>query len=51
VKESGVRAAVAFNVGGTWELAEHVNLLFTGGRDISGDTRALVYLGLQIVTK
>jgi hypothetical protein len=51
VKESGGRADIAFNIGGTWKLAKHLNLLFTGGRDISGNTRALLYLGLQIVTE
>jgi hypothetical protein len=28
-----------------------LNLLFTGGRDIVGDTHAMGYLGLQLLTK
>jgi outer membrane putative beta-barrel porin/alpha-amylase len=50
-KERGARSDVAFNVGGTWKLREHLNLLFTGGRDIVGDTRAMAYVGLQFLTK
>ena len=50
-KEHGSRSDVAFNLGGTWKLSEHVNLLFTGGRDIVGDTNAMVYVGLQFLTK
>jgi len=42
---------VAFNLGGTWKLSEHVNFLFTGGRDIVGDTRAMAYVGVQSLTK
>jgi hypothetical protein len=33
------------------KLNENINLLFTGGRDIVGDTRAMCYVGLQILTK
>ena len=51
LKEHGSRSDVAFNLGGTWKLSEHVNLLFTGGRDIVGDTNAMVYVGLQFLTK
>ena len=50
-KERGGRSDVAFNVGGIWKLNEHVNLLFTGGRDIVGDTHAMAYIGLQFLTK
>ena len=50
-KEHGNRSDVAFNVGGTWKLREHVNLLFSGGRDIVGDTHAMGYIGLQFLTK
>jgi len=50
-KQSGTRPDVAFNIGGTFKLAEHLNLLFTGGRDLYGDNRAMLYLGLQILTK
>ena len=42
---------VAFNLGGTWELRKHINLLFAVGRDIVGDTRAMAYIGLQFLTK
>jgi hypothetical protein len=50
-KERGGRADVAFNVGGTWKLSRHVNMLFAAGRDIVGDTSAMIYLGLQFLTK
>jgi hypothetical protein len=50
-KERGSRSDVALNFGGTWKLSKHVNLLFTGGRDIVGDTTAMVYVGLQLLTK
>ncbi len=50
-KERGSRSDVAFNLGGTWQLNKHVNLLFTGGRDIVGDTTTMAYIGFQILTK
>ena len=50
-KERGGRSELAFNVGGTWRLNEHLNLLFSGGRDIVGDTTAMAYIGLQFLTK
>jgi Putative MetA-pathway of phenol degradation len=50
-RQSGTRPDVAFNIGGSFKLTEHLNLLFTGGRDIYGDTKAMLYLGLQILTK
>ena len=50
-KERGGRSDAAFNLGGTWKLSDHVNLLFTGGRDIVGDTTAMAYVGLQPLTK
>lgn len=50
-KEHGDRSDVAFKLGGTWKLREHLNLLFAGGRDILGDTHAMGYIGLQFVTK
>jgi hypothetical protein len=50
-KERSGRSDVAFNVGGTWKLRQHLNLLFSGGRDIVGDTHAMAYIGLQLVTK
>jgi hypothetical protein len=50
-KERGAGPDVAFNLGGTWKLREHLNLLFAGGRDIVGDTTAMAYIGLQFVTK
>jgi len=49
--ERGRRSDLAFNIGGSWKLNEHLNLLFTGGRDIVGDTHAMGYLGLQVLTK
>jgi hypothetical protein len=50
-KERGGRSEFAFNVGGSWKLNKHLNLLFTGGRDIVGDTHAMAYVGLQVLTK
>jgi hypothetical protein len=50
-KERGGHSDVAFNLGGTWKLREQVNLLFTGGRDIVGDTTAMGYIGFQVLTK
>jgi Putative MetA-pathway of phenol degradation len=50
-KERGGRSELAFNVGGTWRLNQHLNLLFSGGRDIVGDTTAMAYIGLQFLTK
>jgi outer membrane putative beta-barrel porin/alpha-amylase len=50
-KERSGRSELAFNVGGTWKLGEHLNLLFSGGRDIVGDTHAMAYVGLQVLTK
>lgn len=50
-KERGGRSELAFNVGGTWRLNEHLNLLFSGGRDIVGDTTAMGYIGFQLLTK
>jgi len=49
--ERGGRSDVAFNIGGAWRLREHLNLLFSGGRDIVGDTHAMAYIGLQLLTK
>jgi hypothetical protein len=45
------RSDVAFNVGGSLKLDGHINLLSTGGRDIVGDTKAMAYIGLQVLTK
>jgi hypothetical protein len=50
-KDRGRGSELAFNVGGTFKLREHLNLLFTGGRDIVGDTHAMAYIGLQLLTK
>jgi hypothetical protein len=50
-KERGGRSDFAFNLGGTWKLSAHLNLLFSGGRDIVGDTTAMGYIGLQLLTK
>ena len=49
--ERGGRPDFAFNVGGTWKVNDHLNLLFSGGRDIVGDTDAMGYIGLQWLTK
>lgn len=50
-KERRANSNFAFNIGGTWKLSAHLNLLFAGGRDIVGDTTAMAYIGLQILTK
>jgi Putative MetA-pathway of phenol degradation len=50
-KERGGHSDLAFNIGGTWKLSQHLNLLFAGGRDIVGDTDAMAYIGLQLLTK
>jgi hypothetical protein len=50
-KERGGRSEMAFNLGGTWKLSNHINLLFAGGRDVVGDTTATGYIGLQVLTK
>lgn len=49
-KERAGRADVAFNLGGTWKLNNHLNLLLSGGRDIAGNVTAMGYIGLQILT-
>ena len=50
-KEGGGRSDIAFNFGGSWKLSTHLNLLFTAGRDIVGDTTAMAYVGLQVLTQ
>jgi hypothetical protein len=50
-KERGGRSDLGFNLGGTWKLSQHLNVLFAGGRDIVGDTHAMAYIGLQLLTK
>jgi hypothetical protein len=50
-KERGASSDFAFNIGGTWKLSKQLNLLFAGGRDIVGNTTAMGYIGLQILTK
>jgi len=50
-KEHDGRSDAAFNIGGSWKLRDHLNLLFTAGRDIVGNTTAMGYIGLQLLTK
>jgi Putative MetA-pathway of phenol degradation len=50
-KEHGSRSDVAFSIGGIWKLGTHLNLIFAGGRDITGDTSAMGYIGLQFLTE
>jgi hypothetical protein len=50
-KEHGGCSDIAFNIGGICKLSKHINLLFAGGRDIAGDTTAMGYIGLQLLTK
>jgi len=33
------------------EMREHLNLLFSAGRDIVGETHAMAHIGLQLLTK
>lgn len=49
VTRSGDRSDIAFNLGGEWKLDEHLNLLFSAGRSIWGDTEFMAYLGIQIL--
>jgi len=50
-KERGGRSDVGFNIGGTWKLSDHFNLLFSAGRDIVGDAHVMAYIGVQLLTK
>jgi outer membrane putative beta-barrel porin/alpha-amylase len=50
-KERAANSDFAFNIGGAWKLSDHLNLLFSAGRDIVGDTTAMAYVGLQVLTK
>ena len=50
-KERGGRPELAFTFGGAWKLSKYLNLIFSGGRDIVGDTSAMGYIGLQLLTK
>jgi hypothetical protein len=50
-RERGRGSELAFDIGGSWKLSKHLNLLFSAGRDIVGDTHAMGYLGLQLLTK
>jgi Putative MetA-pathway of phenol degradation len=50
-KEQGGSPDVGFNVGGAWKVSGHLSLLFSGGGDIVGDTNAMAYIGLQLLTK
>ena len=50
-KERRANSDFAFNIGGKWKLSAHLNLLFASGRDIVGDTTAMAYVGLQVLTK
>ena len=43
-REHGKCSNVAFNVGGTWKLSKHLNLLFWGGHDIVGNTTMMTYV-------
>jgi hypothetical protein len=38
-----------FNFGGTWKMSEHLNLLFTAGHSIHGETQFMAYLGIQML--
>jgi hypothetical protein len=49
--EPSSKPDIAFNVGGALKLNDHLNFIFTGGRGLAGVTHAMLYLGLQILTK
>jgi hypothetical protein len=42
-KECAANFDFAFNIGLTWKLSDHFNLLFSAGRDIVGDSHAMAY--------
>jgi len=42
---------LGFNVGGTWKVREGRVLLFSVGRNLQGEARTMLYLGLQILTR
>jgi hypothetical protein len=48
---SNGRPDIAFNLGGSFKFEEHLNFIFAAGRDVVGDTHAMFYMGLQIVTR
>jgi hypothetical protein len=50
-KEAGGRSALAFNLGGQWKIREGYNLLFSAGPSIWGESKTMLYVGLQILTK
>ncbi len=50
-KEEDNRSNLGFNLGGTWKLREHMNLLFSAGHSIQGDSTVTAYLGLQFLTQ
>ena len=50
-QEQGGGSEIGFNIGGALKVSKHLNLLFSGGRDIVGDTNAMAYIGLQLLTK
>ncbi len=49
--ERGIRSELAFNTGATWKMREHLNPLFSAGRDIVGETHTMAYIGLQLLMK
>ena len=44
---AGGRDRVGYNAGGIFDVSEEHHILFSGGRDISGDNRFSLYLGYQ----
>ena len=49
-KERGSRSDVAFNIGGSWKLSEHFNLLFAGDETLP-ETQPRWLHWLQLLTK
>jgi hypothetical protein len=46
---SSEHSDIAFNLGGEWKLSEHLNLLFSAGRSLWGDTQFMAYCGVQVL--
>ena len=43
------RSSLGFNLGGTWKVAEAMNILFSAGRTVRGEQATTVYLGIQVL--
>ncbi|MGD1148533.1 MAG: transporter [Thermoanaerobaculaceae bacterium] len=43
------RSSLGYNLGGTWKVAESMNVLFSAGRTVRGEQATSVYLGIQLL--